>query len=478
MNRPVLALAASLLLLVPAASHAAKPVKDPVAVLPFKNLGGDPGLDWLGKGIAETMISDLRRSKKVTLVERDQVNVALYELLERRPAGGNEEADAATVGKMVGAKTVVVGGYQQAGKKLRINARFVEVETGVILDSVKATGSMNDVFGVQDQVVAKLIGAPPKRPVAKKPAAKTAPKQIEAYRLYAMSLVTLSDAQRQGYLQQALEVDPGFVYAAEALDRLEERLAAYSKRAVKALDERHRAMRAKIDDPAAPESERAQLAVQLMNELVQRRMFRMAAAEAKRIYDMKFTPSVNMDPHEWASHNLVVAHKQLKRDDLALQYAERHLQEFPAGPTYPTVDFLAKEIVSRRKQVPLELAEREAEIARVENELAEREKRDRGPPLTPEVRARIESGPCIFGSYTHIPREVESDCRAYLDKWMGDSSVPPAVLLGARYRHALALYELGRFDEAKEVIAAIQRDAPQFAAEMNMGLATGFWIAE
>lgn len=455
-----------------AASPARTSVQSPVAVLPFKNLGGDPGLDWLGRGIAETMISDLRKSRKLTLVERDQITVALSQLLASKDA--TEASNAAKLGRMVGAKCVVVGGYQQAGKALRINARFVEVETGVILDSVKATGTMDNVFAVQDQVVSKLLGVPAKA-AAPKPVRKKSPKMVEAYRLYAMSLVTLSDAQQQSYLKQALEVDPAFVYANEALTRLEDRLAAYETRAITALDERHRSMRAKLKDPATPEADRAQLAMALMNELIQRRRFAIAAEEAKRIYDMKFPPAVNMDPHEWSSHNLVLSHKFLKREDLALQYAERHLQEFPAGPTFTSVDMMAKDIVQRRKQAELELIRREAEHAEYDNDIAEL-LAEKTPP-TREQLAQAEVGRCTLNRYNILPRETEEDCRLFLEKYR-DADLPSQVIMSVRYHRALALYELGRFKEAKAEIDAIERDAPAYATTVNLRMATSFWIVE
>lgn len=458
-----------------AAAPTPVPMKNPVAVIPFKNLGADPGLDWLGSGIAETMISDLRKAKTYTLVERGQIEIALYEILSQKQTV-SEDAAAVRVGRLVGAKSVVVGGYQQAGKALRINARFVEVETGVILDSVKATGTMENVFAVQDQIVDKLLGVTPKAATAR-PVRKTAPKQIEAYRLYAMSLVTLSDAQQQSYLKQALEVDPTFVYAGEALVQLEDRLAAYESRSSKALDERHKSMRAKLNDPVTPDADRAQLAMSLMSELIQRRRFALAAAEAKRIYDMKFPPAVNMDAHDWSSYNLVLTHKFLKREDLALQYAERHLQEFPGTPTYTGVEMMAKEIVQRRKQAELDLVKREADHAKTGNDiatlLAER------PGTTIERIAQEEISKCVFDRYSILPRETEEDCRAFVEKYRDVKPPVPAILLvRARYMRALALYELGRFQEAKDEIDAIERDAPAFATEANIRMATSFWALD
>ena len=212
-----------------------------------------------------------------------------------------------------------------------------------------------------------------------------------------------------------------------------------------------------------------------MNELIQRRRFAIAAEEAKRIYDMKFPPAINMDPHEWSSHNLVLAHKFLKREDLALQYAERHLQEFPAGPSFTSVNMMATEIVQRRKQAELELIRRETEHAKYDNDVADLLAKK--TPPTREQLARAELGKCTLNRYNILPRETEEDCRLFLEKY-GDVDLPSELLLGARYHHALALYELGRFKEAKAEIDAIERDAPAYATMVNLRMATSFWIIE
>ncbi|HVE83811.1 MAG TPA: hypothetical protein VND93_13225, partial [Myxococcales bacterium] len=195
------------------AAAPSEPVEGPVAVLPFKNLNADPKMDWLKVGIAETMISDLRKGGRVPVVERSQIDRAIAEVAlqaMRQPGGAaapGEEASAARIGKLVGAKTIVLGTFQQAGKQLRINARFVAVETGVVRGAAKVTGTVDEVFRLQDQVVAALLGesAGPK-PQPRRP---LRPRAVEAYRLYAMSLTTASDAEKVDYLRRSLEVDPG-----------------------------------------------------------------------------------------------------------------------------------------------------------------------------------------------------------------------------------------------------------------------------
>ncbi|MFW5878359.1 MAG: hypothetical protein ACOCVR_00935 [Myxococcota bacterium] len=122
----------------------------------FRNLNQDPDLEWLAAGMAETMLSDLRSAGK-RIVMRDALNTAIAEMALQnvRPT---DESSAARIGRLVGAKTMVFGSYQTAAGQIRITARFVEVETSLVLDAAMVTGPLTDILGLQDQVMARLLG--------------------------------------------------------------------------------------------------------------------------------------------------------------------------------------------------------------------------------------------------------------------------------------------------------------------------------
>ena len=48
-----------------------------IAVLDFGNLSGDPAMDWLGTGMAETIAADLRKLNAVRVVSRERVQQEL-----------------------------------------------------------------------------------------------------------------------------------------------------------------------------------------------------------------------------------------------------------------------------------------------------------------------------------------------------------------------------------------------------------------
>ena len=126
-----------------------------VAVLRLNNVTKIPEDDWLGVGIAETVTADLKNIEGMTVIGRELI----YEVLRRWSAENQTDFDekfATRVGREVGARWIIGGGYQRIGEMLRITARFVEVASGEVVKTVKIDGRMNEVFELQDKIVYEL----------------------------------------------------------------------------------------------------------------------------------------------------------------------------------------------------------------------------------------------------------------------------------------------------------------------------------
>lgn len=418
--RSLLALA----LLVGAASSGAATTsyKPPVAVLPFKNLNAESASDWLKLGVAETMLSDLKKAK-VAVVERDQIDKALGELLLRGDAG-SEDGQATQVGKMVGAKTVVVGSFQAAGKQLRFNARFVDVETGVILDTAKTTGPIDQVFALQDQVVDKLLGGDAAK--AARPARKTGAKTVEAYKLYAMSLATASDAERVGLLKKSIALDPAFVYAADELAALEKRLGEYAKLRESAGSKLDQLTLAILADPKIDPQEKAWRSAQFLNRRQGERRCRQAISEAEQILAMGIPdPKESVTgAGEFALFTMYSCYRQLNQDDLAMQAGEKMLARYPTGTWYRSVEQGIREIVEWRKgeverRAKLDARFAELDVKRAENEAA----------LAKAVERRAELDRLITSADESKRRQLENE-RDHVER---DVATAESMLFSERY---------------------------------------------
>src|SRR3954462_15487681 len=100
-----------------------------VAILYFDYSGKDPEMGVLKKGLAQMLISDLSGMESVRLVERDRLEEVLAELKLGQTTKIDPQS-AAKVGKLLGARYMVLGGYFDLMQTLRADARVVEVETG------------------------------------------------------------------------------------------------------------------------------------------------------------------------------------------------------------------------------------------------------------------------------------------------------------------------------------------------------------
>jgi len=107
-----------------------------VAVLGFANISGHGADEWLGTGIAETVMADLRALPGLAVVAPSRVR----EALRRAGAEGREadEALAARVGRELGARWVLSGGFQRAAETVRVTARLADVEAGRVLRDLAA----------------------------------------------------------------------------------------------------------------------------------------------------------------------------------------------------------------------------------------------------------------------------------------------------------------------------------------------------
>jgi len=127
-----------------------------VAVLKFKNVGADKDLVGLELGIGETAVSAMSAAGgDVTLIERSDIESDIGEL-DRAKDEHFDKATIAQKGKLEGVQMAVQGGFQRAGKLVRITARFVRVENGEIVDTLTVTRPARDVFGAQDEVARGL----------------------------------------------------------------------------------------------------------------------------------------------------------------------------------------------------------------------------------------------------------------------------------------------------------------------------------
>ena len=187
-----------------------------VAVIGFENITKVPEDEWLGTGIAETVAADLRAVEGLTVISRERIH-ELRRKLESSGTGSEDEL-AARLGQALGARFVLGGGYQRFGDRVRVTARLTDVESGSVVRTVKIDGGMDEIFSVQDRIVAEL-SAGLRMTVAPGAGSPDETQVIEAYEAFSRGMINLRAESHESvdrailFLERAIALDPKYAQA-------------------------------------------------------------------------------------------------------------------------------------------------------------------------------------------------------------------------------------------------------------------------
>jgi len=179
-----------------------------VAVLPFENVGGDPELEYLSDGVAETLINNLTRLDGLRVVPRTLVFPCKREAIDG-------VCDALQIGRQHGVRAVVTGRVLARGDTLTIGVELIDVTEaaqmiwGERFEERPAAEALPIVDAIAREIGSQL-GVEPSGEL------KTGTKSAEAYDLYLkglhgwnqLSFASMSDAIT--YFQHAAAADPGY----------------------------------------------------------------------------------------------------------------------------------------------------------------------------------------------------------------------------------------------------------------------------
>jgi eukaryotic-like serine/threonine-protein kinase len=182
-----------------------------IAVLPFKMLNADNADEYLGIGLADTLITQIGR---------------IPEILARPPSAvqkyaGSQTQDPLAAGRELRVEAVLDGTLQREADKLRVTARLLRVSDGVLLWSGKFDEQFTKVFEVQDSISQEVAKALIQYLSSedRKLLTKRHTDNPEAYRAYLKGRYFWNKRtpaaleQSLGFFRQALDLDPTYASA-------------------------------------------------------------------------------------------------------------------------------------------------------------------------------------------------------------------------------------------------------------------------
>lgn len=186
------------------------PDKPSIAVLPFRNLSGDPEQEYFAEGVVEDIIAALSRIRWLFVIARDSSF-----------AYKDRTVEVKRLGHELGVRYLLEGSLRRAGDRVRITGQLIDATTGTHIWAERFEGDLHDVFELQDQIATSVVGAiMPQLETAEIERAKRTPTtNLSAYDCYLRGIARLKQGSRdaideaQTHFRRAIELDPDFASA-------------------------------------------------------------------------------------------------------------------------------------------------------------------------------------------------------------------------------------------------------------------------
>jgi adenylate cyclase len=194
----------------PAAPALALPDKPSIAVLAFQNMSGDAEQEYFADGVVEEIITALSRMRWLFVIARN--SSFTYK---------GRAVDVKQVGRELGVRYVLEGSVRKAANRVRITGQLIDAATGAHLWADRFDGALEDIFDLQDQVTASVVGAilPRLEEAEIERSGRKPTGSLDAYDYYLRGLAAVHRWTREAnnealaHFYRAIELDPNFASA-------------------------------------------------------------------------------------------------------------------------------------------------------------------------------------------------------------------------------------------------------------------------
>ncbi len=183
---------------------------DSIVVMPFENTARSAGTEYLGEGIAESVINNLSQLPDLKVMSGSSIQL-----------DQGRTPDPRSLGSDLNVRAVLSGSIKQIGGQLVINARLDDARDSHRIWGEQYVGSLTDIFDMQSDIARKVSSNPHSKLAASASplVVRTETQNPEAYQLYLQGLYHLNkrtapDIRRSAELfQQAIDTDPSYAKA-------------------------------------------------------------------------------------------------------------------------------------------------------------------------------------------------------------------------------------------------------------------------
>jgi TolB-like protein/Tfp pilus assembly protein PilF len=181
-----------------------------IAVLPFVDLGGGDGEDYLGDGIPEEIRHVLTNVQGLRVASR--LSSVMF---------GDEIESIQDIGRELGVAAVLEGTVQVSGRLLRVTVQLTDVEEGYQIWSERYDRKMTNIFDIQDDIARNIVETLQLSLVDSSDnlVSERHPEDIRAYELYLKGRYHAANYDEPelrtaiAYFEEALRIEPTYALA-------------------------------------------------------------------------------------------------------------------------------------------------------------------------------------------------------------------------------------------------------------------------
>jgi TolB-like protein/Tfp pilus assembly protein PilF len=182
------------------------PPSNSIAVLAFANMSADPEREYLSDGLSEDLLNLLAQIPELRVISR--TSAFSYK---------GKDLRLSEIARELKVAHILEGSVRRIGERLRVTAQLIEADSDTHLWSQTYDGEMSDVFAIQDEIAARVVGQLKVELLGAAPSARAV--DPESYALYLQARYLGRQGNRealasaQALFERALEIDPGHAAA-------------------------------------------------------------------------------------------------------------------------------------------------------------------------------------------------------------------------------------------------------------------------
>jgi TolB-like protein len=177
-----------------------------IAVLPFENMSSDKEQEYFSDGLAEELLDLLAKTPGLHVIARTSSF-----------SFKGKSDDIPTIGRKLNVANILEGSVRKSGNRLRVTTQLIRASSGEQLWSETYDRELKDVFAVQDEIAAAVVGQLKLKLAPAPPSVAHRTSNVEAYNEYLLGQEFANRSSLDGAkhaveaYRKAIALDPDYV---------------------------------------------------------------------------------------------------------------------------------------------------------------------------------------------------------------------------------------------------------------------------